>query len=257
MSMTSQLNIVPSHVLCIRYAVLATFWSSSAGMTESESAKWLKSRYVIGLPTKKVKFSKIHDELTAHFTDTKFNTLAVSQAIKKAFPNTESNACGKANHRSVFGLQEQESSTHKPSNLDMLEHERMRNRDLETRLIETEKKVHQLEMRVQELETTTYTPAILDAQMDQAVNSHFQIYHGPDSVAHLEDFSVERMIAEVNQQAPDVLQLLSMLGRAPSFTDTPGVNDMKTVSALCALAKGRSEKVLGTQLLVGLMLIAR
>ena len=62
-----------------------------------------------GPPTKKVKFSKIHDELAAHFTDTKFNSLAVSQAVKEAFPNTESRHCGKANHRFVFGLQEQES----------------------------------------------------------------------------------------------------------------------------------------------------
>jgi hypothetical protein len=71
-------------------------------MTESESAKWLKSRYMAGPPTK-VKF---HDELAAHFTDTKFNSFAVSQAVKEAFPNTESRPCGKANHRFVFGLQE-------------------------------------------------------------------------------------------------------------------------------------------------------
>ena len=156
-----------------------------------------------------------------------------------------------------FGLQEQESSTHESSNIEVLEHERMRSRDLEALLMETEKRVHELEMRLQELETTAYTPATLDAQMNQAMNPHFQIYHGPDSTAHLEDVSVEQMIAEVNQQAPDVFRLLTMLGRAPSLTDTPGVNDMKTVNALCALTKGRSEEVLGIQLLVGLMLIAR
>ena len=75
-----------------------------------------------------------------------------------------------------------------------------------------EKRVHELETRVRELETTTSTSVTLDAKMDQVMNPHFQIYHGPDSIAHLDDFSVERMIDEVNQQAPDVLQLLSMLG---------------------------------------------
>ena len=58
---------------------------------------------------------------------------------------------------------------HESSNLKlvaMLEHERMRNRDLEAHLIEMEKRVHELEMRVRELETTTYTSATLDAQMD-------------------------------------------------------------------------------------------
>ena len=96
--------------------------------------------------------------------------------------------------------------------------------------METEKRVHELEMRLQELETTVYTPATLEAQMDRAMNPHFQIYHGLESIAHLEDFS-----AEVNQQAPDVLRLLIMLGRAPLLTDTPGVNDMKTVNALCTV----------------------
>ena len=232
-------------------------------MAKSESAKWLKSRYIVGPPTKKVKFSKIHDELVARFTDTKFNSLAVSQAIKGAFPNTESKPCGKANHRFVFGLQEQEftsRSFHDSSNHELmatLEHERMRNRDLQAQLVMMEKRVHELEARVRELEAITCTPEILDDQTNRAMNPRFQIYHGPDSVDHFDDFCVERMIDEVKQQAPDVLRLLSMLGRAPSLTDAPGVKDMETVSALCALAKGRSEKVLGIQLLVGLMLIAR
>ena len=110
---------------------------------------------------------------------------------------------------------------------------------------------------MRELEATAYTPAILDDQMNRAMNPRFQIYRGPDSVDHFDDFCVKRMIDEVKQQAPDVLRLLSMLGRAPSLSNAPGVEDMETVSALCALAKGRSEKVLGIQLLVGLMLIAR
>ena len=70
-------------------------------MEESETAKWLKSKYADGPPTKKVKFSKIHDELAHHFTDTNFNSFAVSLAIKEAFPNKPH---GKANHRYVFGL---------------------------------------------------------------------------------------------------------------------------------------------------------
>ena len=114
-----------------------------------------------------------------------------------------------------------------------------------------------MEMRLQELETTTYTLATLDAQMNRTMSPHFQIYHGHDNIAHSEDFSVEKMIAKVNQPAPDVLWLLTMLGQRPSLTNTPGVNDMKAVSAPCALAKGRYEKVLGLQLLVGLMLMAQ
>ena len=88
--------------------ICASYLDLSASM---ETAKWLKSRYMVGLPTKKVKFSKIHDELATHFTGIKFKSLAVSQAIKEAFP--ESKPCGKANHWVFFGLQEHES-IHKP-----------------------------------------------------------------------------------------------------------------------------------------------
>ena len=203
---------------------------------------------MVGPPTKKVKFSKIHNELVAHFTNTNFNSLAVSQAIKEAFPNTESKPCGKANDCFVFGLQEQESlSIHDSSThalMATLEHERISNRDLQARLIMMEK-VHELEARVHELEATAYTPAILDDRMNRAMNPRFQIYHGPDSVDHFDDFCVERMIDVVEQQAPDVPRLLSMLRRAPSLSNALGIEDMETVRSLCALAKGRSEKVLG------------
>ena len=133
-----------------------------------------------------------------------------------------------------------------------LEHERMRNRDIQPQLVMMEKRVHELEARVRELEA----PAIRDDQINRAMNPCFQIYHGPDNVNYFDDFCVEHMIDEVKQQAPDVLRLLSMLERPHSLTDAPGVKDMETVSALCALAKGRSEKVLGIQLLAGLVLIA-
>ena len=88
--------------------------------------------------------------------------------------------------------------------------------------------------------------------LDQVTNPHFQIYHGIDSIKHFDDFSVELVISEVEPQAPDVLRLLSFLGRAPSLTDEPRVNDMPTVAALCSIVKGRSEKVMGIQLLVSI-----
>lgn len=241
------------------------FSRSFTNMAEAESIRWLKSKYTVGPPTKKVKFSKIHDELAHHFADTDFNSLAVSQTIKEAFPSTKSKPYGKANHRYVFGLQEQGSTqfaTHasissNPELVAMLEQERTRSRELEARLIEKERRVHDLEMRVLELDTATFTTATLEAQMEGVMNPRLQIYHGPDSIAHLGEFSVKQMIDEVNRQAPDVLHLLSMLGRAPSLVTEPEVSDMQAVSALCALAKGRCEKVLGIQLLIGLMLIAR
>ena len=93
---------------------------------------------MVGLLTK-VKFLEIHNELAAHFTSTSFISLAVSQAIKEAFPNTESKRYGKGNHQYSLGHQEHGSPTHDSSNLElvaMLEHERMKSRDLEARFRE-------------------------------------------------------------------------------------------------------------------------
>ena len=80
------------------------------------------------------------------YPSTKLNSLAVSKRIKEAFPNTESKPIGKANLRYVFGLQEQEpvqcSSTIQPSreeSLLMLEQEKNRNRELESKLNHSKK----------------------------------------------------------------------------------------------------------------------
>jgi hypothetical protein len=52
-----------------------------------------------------------------------------------------------------------------------------------------EKRVHELEARVRELEATMYTPATPDDHMNhRTMNPRFQIYHGPDSIAHFDDF---------------------------------------------------------------------
>ena len=81
---------------------------------------------------------------------------------RRHFGTPRANLVGKLTITSfyfIFGLQ---SSTHESSNIKMLEHETMRSWDLEAWLMEMEKRVHELEMRLQELETTAYTPATLD-----------------------------------------------------------------------------------------------
>lgn len=71
-------------------------------------------------------------------------------------------------------------------------------------------------MRMHELETT-FSAASLDYQMDRIVNCSLQIYHGPDRMKYFDDFSVDHVISEVRQHAPDILQLLALLGQAPSL----------------------------------------
>lgn len=224
---------------------------------DADTVQWLKRRYSDAPPQKKVKFSQIHEELACQFPSTKFNSLTVSKMIRKAFPNAESRPFGRGHQRYFFGLQELEqahcSSTDDLSKEELrlkLEEERSRRTELELKLKVAEEKVH-------EMERTMFTSTSLERQLDTITTPCFKIYHGPDSVSHFDDFSIDSMISEVKQHAPDLLQLLSSLGRAPTLMGQPGVKDMETVGALCSLVKGRSEKVLGLQLLMGLMLIAR
>ena len=89
------------------------------------------------------------------------------------------------------------------------------------------------------------------------------IYHGPDTVPHFSEFSIEKLIDKCQQTAPDVLELMRNLGTRESShsadVDTEQVEghiDGKLVMALCTLMKNRSKKVLGVQLLVSFMLVA-
>ena len=45
-------------------------------------------------------------------------------------------------------------------------------------------------------------------------------YHGPDTVGHLEMFSVDNIIAEFRQNCPDILALLQCLGNSSEDDDS-------------------------------------
>ena len=86
------------------------------------------------------------------------------------------------------------------------------------------------------------------------------VYHGPDTVTHFNDFSMDHVITEFKKQAPDVWQLLNNLGNTGRFsedTEQHQLAQLRIVSCLSTLLKTRSHKSLGVQLLVSLMLIAR
>lgn len=192
---------------------------------DADTVQWLKRRYSDAPPQKKVKFSQIHEELACQFPSTKFNSLTVSKMIRKAFPNAESRPFGRGHQRYFFGLQELEqahcSSTDDLSKEELrlkLEEERSRRTELELKLKVAEEKVH-------EMERTMFTSTSLERQLDTITTPCFKIYHGPDSVSHFDDFSIDSMISEVKQHAPDLLQLLSSLGRAPTLMGQPSVED--------------------------------
>ena len=82
-------------------------------------------------------------------------------------------------------------------------------------------------------------PALLILQMEAMLNPDNIVYHGPDTVEHLEHFSMGDIISEFKQNAPQVHELFQSLGRCH----------------LCV--KSRSRKALGLQLMISFMLIAR
>ena len=86
------------------------------------------------------------------------------------------------------------------------------------------------------------------------MNPHHLVFHGPDTVEHLEHFSIDDVVSEFKQHAPDLHEVFQSLGK--SSDDDPN-REIKIFTSLCTLIKSRSKKVLGLQLLISFMLLAR
>ena len=87
------------------------------------------------------------------------------------------------------------------------------------------------------------------------------VFHGPDTIEHFQSFSVERVITELQTDAPDVYRLFQMLGdtgrnRRPN-QEGYSSEELKAMMSACTLLNARSKKVKGLQLLLGIMLVAR
>ena len=74
------------------------------------------------------------------------------------------------------------------------------------------------------------------------------------TVEHLEHFSIDGVISEFKQHAPYLHEVFQSLGK--SSDDDPN-REIKIITSLCTLIKSRSKKVLGLQLLISFMLLAR
>ena len=80
-------------------------------------------------------------------------------------------------------------------------------------------------------------------------------YHGPDTVGHFDMFSVDNIIAKFRQHCPDILALLECMGNS-SVDDDPS-KQANIITCLSILMKCYSRKVLGLQLTISFMLLAR
>ena len=218
---------------------------------DPEEVRYLKGRYREDPSAeKKVKFSNIEDDLMQQFPSTSYNAQKVSQTIAQAFPQAISKRHGKKRHKFIFGLDVRPTDESEQPSVHALVEE---NRELKVRVQELEARVAELEKKVQSMEE-------LDAQMHRALHTSNAIFHGPNTIDHFESFSLDQVLQELNKCAPDVLGLFSGLARVDRHKedeDSSRLSQLRSVTALCTLLKGRSTKVLGVQLLIAFMLVAR
>lgn len=211
---------------------------------ESEVQKWLRERYrpapSDGPQAKNMKFGDVHHDLSTRFTPTSFNAKMVSQEIKTAFPNTYSKAVGSGRIKHVFGI-ERVAPSDLPSTSGHVE--------------ALEQRVRQLEERVRELEQ----PSQLSLEMNNLLTPNISLYHGPNTIENFEAFSIDSLVSELSKFAPHLYELFQTLGQTARHTNDNQAesDDVMAVMSLCTLLKCRSQKVLGVQLLITLMLLAR
>lgn len=222
---------------------------------ESDKVKYLKKRYRESPSSeKKVKFSDIQEDLTSHFPTASWNARIVSETVRTAFPRSESKQHGRSHSRYIHGIEENQCDPTDSSSSAMvlLEAERRKNESLLSR-------IRLLEQENTELRRTALQPDLLENQLQQVMNSSRSVYHGPDSVAHFDSFSIDGVISELRTHCPDVFQLFNALGRIERCDDpcSAQVAQLRSVSSLLTIIKCRSVKVLGVQLLLTFMLIAR
>ena len=123
--------------------------------------------------------------------------------------------------------------------------------------------LQQLQQQFEELkhqQQSSLSVPKLDDQMQTLLQSNMCSFHGPDTVDHFRNFSLDTVIAELRTAAPDVVDLFQQLAKGDRFEgddELSRIVQIRSTTALCTLLKGRSVKVLGLQLLFSFMLIGQ
>ena len=209
---------------------------------------------------KKIKFEHVKNDMIAQFSSKNLSSNDITAAISTAFPNTYSRLSTKSRTKHVFGLEEimtptssgeVQSSSREANLMSENQHLRLQILDQQSRIAELEKQVK---------EKSALSPSQLTSQIDSITLAQYSAYHGPNTIAHFNDFSIDHLIKEFKEHAPDVWQLVNLLGDTERFSendDLLSVAQQRTTSIMCSLLKCRSQKTVGLQLLISLMLIAR
>ena len=158
-----------------------------------------------------------------------------------------SKRCGKNRKTNIHGIEQTPHGEHSTYQLAQ-ENTQLKQQIEELRETVAELQQHEVCSRAQ-----------MSDEVKDLMGTSNAMFHGPDTVEHFEEFSIDALIAECQQHAPDVFDLWKTLGRVDRHDSEADVHlaEAKAVMSLSALTKCRSNKVLGLQLLTSFMLIAR
>ena len=123
-------------------------------------------------------------------------------------------------------------------------------------------RVHQLEQELQssrQVASSTATSTIKD-EFSLLLTEGGVMSRGPDSLEHLNSFSLADVIRDVRQLAPNLYTLFCDLGdtnRNARDEMLTTHEEIKALTSLCVLANARSQIIKGVQLFMSIMLIAR
>ena len=234
---------------------------------DSEEVKWLKKRYC-PTPTdgdvtsiKRVKFDDIKHDMIVQFPTKRLSVYQVSNAITTAFPNTYSRASTHNRKKHIFGLEKRPTTDHvqtcaTPSTSREAQLT-LEIQQLQQQVLSQQSRICELEKQVQE--SSALSPLSLESQVEDVLSNEFSAYHGPNTISHFHEFSLDRLVSEFKECAPDVWQLIDTLGNSTRFEDDyqKAIAESRVVSIMSCILKCRSQRTLGLQLLITLMLIAR
>ena len=169
---------------------------------ESVESRWLKRNYrpapSEGPSAKKVKYSEIYTGLVSSFPSKTFNHSLVSATIHITFPNTTSKMFGHSRTKHVLGLEHTSEDDTVPGLKAEVERLRQQVQQLQQRVVQLEDELLQLKsMQVP-------TSAAISQEMNSIVSPRHSAYHGPDTLSHFNNFSLDGIMNEFRLHAPEL-----------------------------------------------------
>ena len=241
---------------------------------EENKVQWLRSVYQEVAPEcpspKKIRMSDLHAQLEEKYLPEKLSHHEVSKIVQMAFPNAETKMATKSRTMHICGIapvpdiMQEKSSASQAGEASsdsqqlmpapvavLLESERTQNKELMERIALLEAKVQILE----QMSLSTLTQ-----QADHLLHHGSSAICGPDTPEHFQGFSLDGVIHELQEQAPDMYRFFMQLGSVEQNDSSDGgtsTKEVKAVTSLCTLLNARSRRIKGLQLLLSMMLIAR